>query len=147
MGPNRPSLSRLASSRPADSACSHLCQHYVPACNSPADNRCCHPCHRPDFRFSALTRIGPRAGSGQHFLSISSGRVGPALHRAFVCDCVFFFVTTQNNDLTSSYKRRILILENRSTTVRTVVFPWETGSPVTKSSDMSAHGLEGMGSG
>ena len=39
------------------------------------------------------------------------------------------------------------IFENRSTTVRTVVFPWETGSPVTKSNEMSAHGLEGMGSG
>ena len=38
------------------------------------------------------------------------------------------------------------IFEKRSTTVRTVVFPWETGSPVTKSTEMSDHGLDGMGS-
>ena len=39
------------------------------------------------------------------------------------------------------------ILENLLTTVSTVVFPCETGSPVTKSKEMSDHGLEGMGSG
>ena len=39
------------------------------------------------------------------------------------------------------------ILENRSTTVRTVVFPYETGSPVTKSIEMSDHGRDGMGCG
>ena len=39
------------------------------------------------------------------------------------------------------------ILENRSTMVTTVVFPCETGSPVTKLMEMSDHGLEGMGSG
>ena len=36
------------------------------------------------------------------------------------------------------------IFEKRSTTVRTVV---ETGSPVTKSTEISDHGLDGMGSG
>ena len=39
------------------------------------------------------------------------------------------------------------ILENRLTTVRTVVIPYETGSPVTKSMEMSDHSLEGMRSG
>ena len=39
------------------------------------------------------------------------------------------------------------ILEKQSTTVRTVVFPWETGSPVTKSKEISDHGLDGMGNG
>ena len=41
----------------------------------------------------------------------------------------------------------LTILEKRSTTVRTVVFACEIGSPVTKSIDMSDHGLEIMGSG
>ncbi len=37
--------------------------------------------------------------------------------------------------------------ENRSTTVKTTVLPWEGGSPVTKSSEMWDQGLEGTGSG
>lgn len=41
----------------------------------------------------------------------------------------------------------LAIFENLSTTVRTVVFPWEAGSPVTKSSEMVDQGLDGMGRG
>lgn len=33
---------------------------------------------------------------------------------------------------------QLVILENLSTSVRTVVLLWETGSPVTKSSEISA---------
>ena len=40
----------------------------------------------------------------------------------------------------------LTILEKRSTTVRTVVLLCETGSPVTKSMEMSDHGQEGIGS-
>ena len=105
MGPNRPSLSRLASSRLADSACSHLCWHYVPACDCPADNRCSHPRHRPDFMFSALAWTGPWAGSGRHFPSVC-----PVSTWSSICVCVCFFVITQNKDRTSSYKRRISVL-------------------------------------
>ena len=42
---------------------------------------------------------------------------------------------------------KCVIFENRSTTVSTVVFPLEAGSPVTKSMEMSDHGLEGIGRG
>ncbi len=38
-------------------------------------------------------------------------------------------------------------LENRSTTVKTTVFPADGGRPVTKSRAMCDHGREGMGSG
>ena len=39
---------------------------------------------------------------------------------------------------------KCVILEKQSITVRTVVLPFETRSPVTKSIEMSNHGLEGM---
>ena len=42
---------------------------------------------------------------------------------------------------------KCVILEKRSTTVSTVVLPLDTGSPVTKSMEMFAHGLEGIGRG
>ena len=42
---------------------------------------------------------------------------------------------------------KCVILENLSTTVRTVVLPLDSGSPVTKSTEMSDQGRLGVGSG